>query len=70
MDHDVNSLKSKLNQAMGILSHLKYNTSLLILKIVYHSFFRLHLQHGFQFWGQGNCTHIIAPESNLWGNYL
>ena len=33
----VNWVNSKLNQTIGILSKLRYNTSLPILKIVYHS---------------------------------
>ena len=35
----VNWVNSKLNQTIGILSKLKYKTSLPILKIVYHSLF-------------------------------
>ena len=44
------------NQTIGILSKLRYNTSLPILKIVYHSLFGSHLQYGAQLWGQGNCV--------------
>ena len=39
----VNWVNSKLNQINGILSKLRHNTSLLILKIVYHSLFGSHL---------------------------
>ena len=40
----VNWVNSKLNQTIGILSKLRHNTSLPILKIVYHSLFGSHLQ--------------------------
>ena len=49
----VNWVKSKLNQTKGIL---RYNMSLPILKIVYHSLFGSHLQYGAQLWGKGNCV--------------
>ena len=49
----VNWVKSKLNQTNGIL---RYNMSLPILKIVYHSLFGSHLQYGAQLWGKGNCV--------------
>ena len=51
----VNWVNSKLNQTTGILSKLRYNTSLPILKIIYHSLFGSHLQYGTQLWGQENC---------------
>ena len=49
----VNWVKSKLNQTNRIL---RYNMSLPILKIVYHSLFGSHLQYGAQLWGKGNCV--------------
>ena len=52
----VNWVNSKLNQTIGILSKLRYNTNLPILKIVYHSLFGSHLQYGAQLWGEGNCV--------------
>ena len=52
----VNSVNLKLNQTTVILSELRYNTSLRILKIVYHSLFGSHLQYGARSWGQGNCV--------------
>ena len=52
----VNWVNSKLNQTIGILSKLRYNTSLPILKIIYHSLFGSHLQYGAQLWGQENCV--------------
>ena len=42
----------KLNRAIGILSKLRHNTNLNILKIVYHSLFGSHLLYGCQLWGQ------------------
>ena len=50
----VNWVNSKLNQTIGILSKLRYSTTLPILKILYHSLFGSHLQYGAQLWGQGN----------------
>ena len=44
----VNWVNSKLNQIIGILSKLRYNTSSPILKIFYHSLFGLYLQYGAQ----------------------
>ena len=51
----VNWVNSKLNQTIGILSKLRYYTSIPILKIVYQSLFGSHLQYGAQLWGQRNC---------------
>ena len=52
----INWVNSKLNQTIGILSELWYNTSLPILKIVSHSLFGSHLHYGTQLWEQGNCV--------------
>ena len=52
----VNWVNSKLNQTIGILSKLRYSTTLPILKIFYHSLFGSHLQYGAQLWVQGNCV--------------
>ena len=52
----VNWVNSKLNQTIWILSKLRYNTGLPILKIVDHSLFGSHLHYGAQRWGQGNCV--------------
>ena len=52
----VNWVNSKLNQTIGIPGKLRYNTSLPILKIVYHYLFGSHLQYGAQLRGQGNCV--------------
>ena len=48
----ISQVKMKLNRAIGILSKLKYNTNLSVLKIVYHSVFGSHLLYGSQIWGQ------------------
>ena len=39
-----------------ILSKLRYNTSLNLLKIIYHFLFGSHLQHGTQLSGQRDCV--------------
>ena len=69
----VNWVNLKSNQTIGILSKLSYNTSLPILKIVYHSLFGSHLQYGAQLWGQGNRVNqnnIKPSESSTQENYL
>ena len=69
----VNWVNSKLNQTIGILSKLRYNTNLPILKIVYHSLFGSHLQYGAHLWGQGNCVNqnnIKPSEPSTQENYL
>ena len=57
-ENQVNWVKQsfELNRTIGILSKLRYNTSLPILKIVYHSLFGSQLQYGPHLWGQGNCV--------------
>ena len=50
----VNRVNSNMSQTIGILSNLRYNTSLPILKIIYRSLFGSHLQYGAQLWGQEN----------------
>ena len=52
----VNWVNSKLNQTTGTLSKLWYNTSLPVLKIIYHSLFRSYLQYGAQLCRQENCA--------------
>ena len=69
----VNWVNLKLNQTIRILSKLRYNTSLPILKIVYHSLFGSHLQYGAHLWGQGNCVNqnnIKPSEPSTQENYL
>ena len=44
----------KLNRAIDILSKLRYNASLSVLKTIYHSLFGSHLLYGFQIWRQKN----------------
>ena len=41
----ISHIKLKLNRATGILSKLRYNTNLSVLKIIYHSLFGSHLLH-------------------------
>ena len=52
----VSWVNSKLNQAIGILSKLRYNMNLCILKIVCHSLLGSQVQYGAQLWGQENCV--------------
>ena len=39
----ISQVKMKLDRAIGILSKLKYNANLSVLKIIYHSLFGSHL---------------------------
>ena len=52
----INHVTPKLNQAIGILSTLRNNTSLKTLIITYHSLFSSHLLYGSQRWGHTNLT--------------
>ena len=52
----INHVTTKLNQAIGILSTLRNNTSLKTLKMTYHSLFSSHLYYGSQLWGHINLT--------------
>ena len=61
MDQVNKLVNSKLNQTIGILSKLKYNTTLPILKITYHALVGSYLQYGAQLWGQRNCVN----QSNI-----
>ena len=61
----VNWVNSKLNQTIGTLSKLRQNTSLPILKIVYYSLFRSHLQYGAQLQRQGNFVNQNNIENLL-----
>ena len=42
----IKHVKTKLSRAIGILSRLRHNTNLNVLKIAYHSIFGSHLQYG------------------------
>ena len=52
------NVKIKLNKAIGILSKLRHNSNLDILKITYRSLFGSHLLYGCQLWGQKNQTSL------------
>ena len=52
----INHVTTKLNQAIGILSTLRNNTSLKTLKMTYHSLFSSHLLYGSQLRGHTNLT--------------
>ena len=56
MDQANKWVNSKLNETIGILSKLKYNTSVPILKIICHALVGSYLQYGAQLWGQRNCV--------------
>ena len=47
-------VKMKLKHAIGILSKLRYNANLSILKIIHHSLFGSHPFYGSQICGQKN----------------
>ena len=54
----ISQVKMKLNRAIAILSKVRYNANLNVLKIIYHSLFGSHLLYGSQIWGQKNLkTH-------------
>ena len=50
----ISHVQMKLIQAIGILSKLKYQVTIHILKTVYHSLFGTHLLYACQIWGQDN----------------
>ena len=50
----ISHVQMKLNQAIGILSKLRYQANIDILKTVYHSLFGTHLIYACQLWGQSN----------------
>ena len=50
----ISHVQMKLNQAIGILSKLRYQANTDILKTVYHSLFGTHLIYACQLWGQNN----------------
>ena len=52
----INYVTAKLNQAIGMLSKLRNNTSLKTLKMTYHSLFSSLQLYGSQLWGHTNLT--------------
>ena len=48
----ISHAQMKLNRAIGILSKLRYQANIHVLKTVYHSLFGTHLLYAFQLWGQ------------------
>ena len=42
-NEQISQVKMKLNRAIGILSKLRYNANLSVLKIIYHSLFGSYL---------------------------
>ena len=59
----ISQVKMKLNHAIGILSKLRYNANLSVLKIIYHSLFGSHLLYGSQIWGQKNLKMQTAFQT-------
>ena len=54
----LSNVKIKLNRAIGILSKLRHNSDLDILKMTYHSLFGSHLLYACQLWRQKNQTSL------------
>ena len=50
----ISHVQMKLNRAIGILSKLRYQANIHVLKTVYHSLFGTHLLYACQLWGQNN----------------
>ena len=51
-NEQITQVKMKLNRAIGIISKLKYNANLSVLKIIYHSLFGSHLFYRSLIWKQ------------------
>ena len=50
----VSHVQMKLSRTIGILSQLRYQANIHILKTVYHSLFETHFLYACQLWGQNN----------------
>ena len=50
----INSLKCKLNRAIGILSKIQHYVPKLFLNTLYYTMFHAHLIYSCQIWGQNN----------------
>ena len=50
----VSHVQMKLSQTIGILSQLRYQANIHVLKTVYHSLFETHFLYACQLWGQNN----------------
>ena len=61
------SILAFFNRAIGILSKLRHNSNLDIMKITYHSLFGLHLLYACQFLGQKNQTSLNRVLSRILG---
>ena len=58
-NEQVSQVKMKRNRAIGILSKLRYNANLSVLKIIYHSLFGSHLLYSSQIWGERLWRHRL-----------
>ena len=61
-NHHIQELAKKLNRANGILSKLRYNTSLDICKQVYYAIFYSYLIYGCNVWGFSSEENINAIQ--------
>ena len=61
------SILAFFNRAMDILSKLRHNSNLDILKITYYSLFHSHLLYACQFLGQKNQTSLNRVLSRILG---
>ena len=50
----INSLKCKLNRAIGILSKIRHYVPKFLLNTLYYTMFQFHLIYSCQIWGQNN----------------
>ena len=70
----INHVTTKLNQAIGILSKFRNNTSLKTLKMTCHSLFSSHLLYGSQLQGHTNLTNqkknTEATEQSVEKNFV
>ena len=50
----ISYVQMKINRVIGIISKLRYQANIYVLKTVYHSLFGTHLLYVCQLWGQNN----------------
>ena len=60
----LSNVKIKLNRAIGILSKLRDNSNLDILKITYHSLFGSHFLYACHLWAQKNQPSKLNPNTS------
>ena len=57
--HHIHQINTKLSRALGILSKLRHNLPLYLLKTVYHAFFKPHIDYCINIW---TCTSTTILE--------